>query len=142
VGADKRSVNGLDRSGNTTAVGMSLDLAGLVEHISANNIMARGKKLYDQGKYRYAVEILNKRVFAEPHNQAAKDLLADVYEQIGYQQESPSVRNSFLAGAYEPCDGIPKGASPKSTGPDMNPRKKHCCRASPQSATSGTVPFL
>ena len=35
-----------------------------------------------------------------PSNQAAKDLLADVFEQIGYQKESPSVRNSFLAAAY------------------------------------------
>jgi len=42
-----------------------------------------------------------------------------VFEQIGYQQESPSVRNSFLAAAYELRNGIPSGASPKSTGPDM-----------------------
>ena len=62
---------------------------------------------------------MNKLVYAEPDNQAAKDLLADVYEQIGYQKESPSVRNSFLAGAYELRNGNPKGASPKGTGPDM-----------------------
>ena len=40
---------------------------------------------------------------------AAKDLLADVYEQIGYQTESPSVRNSFLAAAYELRHGLPAG---------------------------------
>ena len=84
-----------------------------------DKIMTMGRKLYDQGKYLYAVEILNKLVFAEPQNQDAKDLLADVYEQIGYQKESPSVRNSFLAGAYELRNGIPQGASPKSSGPDM-----------------------
>jgi alkyl sulfatase BDS1-like metallo-beta-lactamase superfamily hydrolase len=82
-------------------------------------IMARGKELADQGKYLHAVEILNKLVFAEPNNQAAKDLLADVYEQIGYQKESAGVRNSFLAGAYELRHGSPQGASPKSSGPDM-----------------------
>jgi len=49
----------------------------------AEKIMAKGKQLYDEGKYRYAVEILNKLVFAEPHNQPAKDQLAAVYEQIG-----------------------------------------------------------
>ena len=65
------------------------------------------------------MEILNKLVFAEPDNQEAKDLLADVYEQIGYQKESPSVRNSFLAGALELRNGIPGGASPKTAGPDM-----------------------
>ncbi|MGI2259101.1 alkyl/aryl-sulfatase [Shewanella sp. GXUN23E] len=85
----------------------------------ADKIMAKGKQLYDQGEYLMATEILNKLVFAEPQNQAAKDLLADVYEQIGYQKESPSLRNSFLAAAYELRNGIPKGASPKGTGPDM-----------------------
>ena len=82
-------------------------------------IIAKGKELYDAGKYRHAIEILNKLVFAEPDNQPAKDLLADVYEQIGYQKESPSQRNSFLAGAYELRNGMPTGASPKASGPDM-----------------------
>lgn len=82
-------------------------------------IMAKGKELYDQGKYLHAVEILNKLVFAEPNNQAAKDLLADVYEQIGYQKESPSVRNSFLNGAYELRNGLPKGTSPSTSSPDL-----------------------
>ena len=85
---------------------------------SAKSI-AKGKELYDAGKYRHAIEILNKLVFAEPDNQPAKDLLADVYEQIGYQKESPSQRNSFLAGAYELRNGMPTGASPKASGPDM-----------------------
>jgi len=85
----------------------------------AKPIIAKGRELFDQGKYRHAQEILNKLVYAEPQNQVAKDLLADVFEQIGYQQESPSVRNSFLAAAYELRSGIPEGASPKSTGPDM-----------------------
>ncbi len=82
-------------------------------------IIAKGQELYNQGKYLYAQEILNKLVFAEPENQPAKDLLADVFEQIGYQKESPSVRNSFLAGAFELRNGIPTGASPKTAGPDM-----------------------
>jgi alkyl sulfatase BDS1-like metallo-beta-lactamase superfamily hydrolase len=82
-------------------------------------IMAKGKELADQGKYLLAVEILNKLVYAEPKNQAAKDLLADCFEQIGYQQETPGLRNSFLAGAYELRSGLPKGAAPKSSGPDL-----------------------
>lgn len=82
-------------------------------------IMAKGKALYEAGQYKLAQEIVNKLIYAEPGNQPAKDLLADVFEQIGYQQESPSVRNSFLAAAYELRSGIPQGASPKSSGPDM-----------------------
>ncbi len=85
----------------------------------SKKILAKGKDLYDKGRYRLAQEILNKLVYAEPQNQEAKDLLADVFEQIGYQQESPSVRNSFLGAALELRSGIPKGASPKSAGPDM-----------------------
>jgi alkyl sulfatase BDS1-like metallo-beta-lactamase superfamily hydrolase len=85
----------------------------------AEPILAKGKELFDQGKYRHAQEILNKLVYAEPQNQQAKDLLADVFEQIGYQQEGTGVRNSFLAAAYELRSGIPQGASPKSSGPDM-----------------------
>jgi alkyl sulfatase BDS1-like metallo-beta-lactamase superfamily hydrolase len=82
-------------------------------------ILAKGRQLYQEGKYRHAQEILNKLVYAEPGNQEAKDLLADTWEQIGYQQESPSVRNSFLAGALELRSGIPGGVPPKSTGPDL-----------------------
>jgi alkyl sulfatase BDS1-like metallo-beta-lactamase superfamily hydrolase len=84
-----------------------------------SKIMAKGKALYKQGKYREAMEIVNKLVYAQPNNTAAKDLLADIFEQIGYQKESPSVRNSFLGAAYELRHGMPSGASPKSNGPDM-----------------------
>jgi len=85
----------------------------------AENIMARGRALHDEGKYFLAQEILNKLVWAEPANQEAKNLLADVFEQIGYQQENPGLRNSFLAGAFELRSGIPGGASPNTSGPDI-----------------------
>ncbi len=85
----------------------------------ATKILSRGRQLYGEGKYLLAQEILNKLVHAEPTNQEAKDLLADVFEQIGYQQENPGLRNSFLAGAYELRSGIPQGSSPKSSGPDV-----------------------
>ncbi|MBP6809087.1 MAG: MBL fold metallo-hydrolase, partial [Chromatiaceae bacterium] len=55
----------------------------------AEKILARGRQLNDEGAYLYAQEILNRLVQAEPRNQAAKDLLADTFEQIGYQQENP-----------------------------------------------------
>jgi alkyl sulfatase BDS1-like metallo-beta-lactamase superfamily hydrolase len=82
-------------------------------------ILARGRELFDQGRYRYAQEILNKLVQAEPTDQEAKDLLADVFEQIGYQQESPSVRNSFLAAAFELRSGMPSGAAPSTASADV-----------------------
>ena len=85
----------------------------------AEKIIAKGRELCEAGKYRHAIEILNKLVYAEPNNQAAKDILADAFEQIGYQKESPSVRNSFLAAAFELRSGIPGGISAKSSGPDV-----------------------
>lgn len=85
----------------------------------AGSIIKKGKELFNAGEYLMASEILNKLIFAEPANQEAKDLLADCYEQIGYQQESTSLRNSFLAGAYELRNGIPGGESPKSVTPDI-----------------------
>jgi alkyl sulfatase BDS1-like metallo-beta-lactamase superfamily hydrolase len=85
----------------------------------SSKIIAKGKELFNEGKYKYAMEILNKLVYAEPGNQEAKDLLANNFEQLGYQAESPSVRNSYLAAAYELRNGIPTGASPKTTSPDL-----------------------
>jgi len=82
-------------------------------------ILAKGRELYDKGEYLEAVEIVNKLVYAEPDNEAAKQLLADIFEQIGYQQESSSVRNSFLSGAYELRSRIPDGVPPTASGPDL-----------------------
>jgi alkyl sulfatase BDS1-like metallo-beta-lactamase superfamily hydrolase len=85
----------------------------------SEKIIAKGTELYNQGKYLEASEILNKLIYAEPSNQTAKNLLADTFEQLGYQQESTGVRNSFLQGAYELRTGIQSGVPPKSTGPDV-----------------------
>jgi alkyl sulfatase BDS1-like metallo-beta-lactamase superfamily hydrolase len=85
----------------------------------ADKILARGRALHDEGKYLLAQEIVNKLVQAEPQNHVAKDLLADVFEQIGYQQENPGLRNSFLAAAYELRSGIPQGKTADSSSPDV-----------------------
>jgi len=85
----------------------------------AGPIIARGHQLMDEGKYLHAIEILDKLVHAEPDNPEARHLLADAFEQIGYQRESPSVRNSFLAAALELRSGLSAGSIPKSTGPDI-----------------------
>ncbi len=85
----------------------------------ADKIMARGRELHDEGKYLLASEIVNKLVQAEPGNEAARDLLADIFEQLGYQQENPGLRNSFLAAAYELRSGIPQGETASSSSPDV-----------------------
>ena len=85
----------------------------------ADAIMARAAQLMEGGDYLLAIEVLNKLVYGEPDNVAGRRLLADAFEQVGYQQESPSVRNSFLAAALELRSGIGTGASPSSAGPDL-----------------------
>ncbi len=82
-------------------------------------IIAKGRELHDAGHYLLASEIVNKLVEAEPENAEAKDLLADVFEQIGYQQENPGLRNSFLAAAYELRSGIPEGETGNTSSPDV-----------------------
>ena len=85
----------------------------------AEKVLARGRELHDQGKYRLATEILDRLVQAEPQNRAAKELLADIFEQIGYQQENVGLRNSFLAAAYELRSGIPQGDVVDSSSSDV-----------------------
>ena len=85
----------------------------------SGKIIAKGKELIAKGKYLEATEILNRLVFAEPRNQPAKDLLADAFEQLGYQKESPSLRNIYLQGAYELRNGLPGGNPVRSSGPDV-----------------------
>ena len=85
----------------------------------AEKIIAKGRELYERGEYHHAVEILNKLVYGEPQNQAAKDLLADCYEQLGYQQEGLALRNSFLSGAKELRDGVVSVQVVKPTSADF-----------------------
>ena len=83
----------------------------------ADSILARGQSLYDEGRYRHAMEIVDKLVYAEPDNERAKLLLADIFEQLGYQYESASMRNSFLSAAQELRSGIPPTMGLDAAGP-------------------------
>lgn len=72
-----------------------------VELIGADKIMKAAQTAFDQGDYRWSAELLNHLVFADPDNRPAKALLADSYEQMGYQEESAVFRNIYLSGAAE-----------------------------------------
>ena len=81
-------------------------------------ILNKGQRLYDSGEYRRAMEIVNKLVYAEPQNKRAKLLLADIFEQLGYQYESASMRNAFLSAAQELRSGVPSTLGVETGGPD------------------------
>lgn len=55
----------------------------------------------EQGDYRWAVQLGNHLVFADPDNQAARAAQADALEQLGYRSESAIWRNMYLTGAQE-----------------------------------------
>ena len=82
-------------------------------------ILGKAQELHDGGDYRMAMEILNKLVYAEPQNASAKDLLAAVFEQLGYQYESASMRNVFLAAAQELRNGTGSVPAPRGTSPSL-----------------------
>ena len=71
-------------------------------------ILARAAKDFAKGEFRFVAQALSHLVFAEPDNQAARALLADTFEQLGYAAESSTWRNAYLFGAQELRQGMPK----------------------------------
>ncbi|MFV3369605.1 alkyl/aryl-sulfatase [Pseudomonas sp. NY15435] len=74
----------------------------------ADHLLQMAKASFDKGEYRWVVEVLNKLVFADPTNQAARNLQADALEQLGYQAENAGWRNSYLVAAQELRNGVPR----------------------------------
>ncbi len=60
----------------------------------------------DAGDYRWAAELANHVVFADPDNTGARELQAEALEQLGYGAENATWRNFFLMGAQELREGI------------------------------------
>lgn len=61
---------------------------------------------FERGEYRWAAELAQHAVFAEPGSDSARELLARSYEQLGYQAESGPWRDVYLTGAYELRHGV------------------------------------
>ncbi|MFI6573330.1 alkyl/aryl-sulfatase [Nocardia fluminea] len=71
----------------------------------ADEAVAKARKVYDEGDFRWAAQVLNYVIFADPDNAEAKALQADTLEQLGYGAENGTWRNFFLMGAYELRNG-------------------------------------
>lgn len=74
----------------------------------AEAILGRAHKDFELGEFRFVAQALSHLVFAEPDNQAARALLADTFEQLGYLAESATWRNAYLFGAQELRQGMAK----------------------------------
>src|SRR5262249_22193709 len=73
-------------------------------------MISKARGYLADGDLRFAAELLNHAVFAEPASAEAKALLADVYEQLGFGAECGTWRNFYLTGASE----LRHGLSPRS----------------------------
>lgn len=82
-------------------------------------VINRAKADFDKGNYRWVGEVLKHVVFANPDSENGKALLADTYEQMGYQAESGPWRSIYLQGAYELRNGTPKAGGTNAASPDI-----------------------
>ncbi|TKV82237.1 MBL fold metallo-hydrolase [Bradyrhizobium elkanii] len=82
-------------------------------------LLAKAQAAYDAGDYRWAAQILQHLVLAQPEHEAARYLQADAFEQLGYQAEAATWRNIYFAGAQELRRGIPKVDVGFSNSPDL-----------------------
>jgi alkyl sulfatase BDS1-like metallo-beta-lactamase superfamily hydrolase len=74
----------------------------------AGKVVEVARGAFDSGDYRWASELLNHVMFADPQNREARDLLARTYEQMGFMAEATTWRNSYLTAAAELRNGPPK----------------------------------
>jgi alkyl sulfatase BDS1-like metallo-beta-lactamase superfamily hydrolase len=84
----------------------------------AARVLKAAKNAGKKGEYRWAAELIRHVVYADEGHQEAKNLEAEMLEQMGYQAENATWRNFYLQGTQELRDGIAP-APPKKTSPTM-----------------------
>jgi len=81
----------------------------------ADAVLEKARRSFEQADYRWVAEVVDRVVFADPENRAARELQAEVLERLGYGAENATWRNFFLMGARELREGIagtPTAAAP------------------------------
>ncbi|MCB1257399.1 MAG: MBL fold metallo-hydrolase, partial [Microthrixaceae bacterium] len=63
--------------------------------------LAVARRAWDEGDYRWCVEVGKHLVFADSSDSESRDLLADAFEQLGFGAENGTWRNAYLSGAAE-----------------------------------------
>ena len=82
-------------------------------------LLARARADFARGEYRWVAQVASQLVVAEPDNEAARNLAADAFEQLGYQAESATWRNAYLYGAQELREGIARLPARPPLSPDI-----------------------
>ncbi|MGB3411999.1 MAG: alkyl sulfatase dimerization domain-containing protein [Microthrixaceae bacterium] len=84
----------------------------------ADAVIERVKFDIERGEYRWAAQVLNHVVFADPANAEAREMLAATFTQLGYQSENAVWRNFYLTGAQELRNGVMDLGPRAVAGPD------------------------
>lgn len=79
--------------------------------------VAHARRLVDDGDLRFAATLLGHVVFADPEDETARRLLAEVYTALGRGCENAPWRNFYLTGAQELLEG--PAPRPASAGPQL-----------------------
>ncbi|MER6987599.1 alkyl sulfatase dimerization domain-containing protein [Saccharopolyspora hirsuta] len=67
----------------------------------ADEVVRRARKSFEEGDFRWVVQVVNHVLFAQPDHEQARVLQADALEQLGYGCENGTWRNFYLMGAHE-----------------------------------------
>lgn len=95
------------------------EAAKYVDYMGGSDVIVKKAHTdFEKGEYRFVATVLDKVVYADPTNKEARKLLADTYEQLGYQSETMGWRNTYLTGAQELRVGTMPG-TPKTASPDV-----------------------
>ncbi|MDM7490157.1 alkyl sulfatase dimerization domain-containing protein [Rhodococcus sp. CSLK01-03] len=72
----------------------------------ADAALAVARDAFEEGDYRWVLEVCKHLLFTDDTDQAARDLQADAMEQLAYGAENGTWRCIYLAGAKELREGI------------------------------------
>ena len=73
----------------------------------AASVLEKMRSAMASADYRWAAQLGNQLLFAEPDNADARKAQAETLEQLGYQSENATWRNMYLTGAMELRNGVP-----------------------------------
>ncbi|WP_305091462.1 alkyl/aryl-sulfatase [Prescottella sp. R16] len=97
-------------------------VASAIRHVEcmggADTVVAEARKAFEDKDFRWAAQLLNYVIFADPGNGDATALQADTLEQLGFGSENGTWRNFYLMGAYELRHG-PVGTPTVTASPDI-----------------------
>ncbi|MGO9453993.1 MAG: alkyl/aryl-sulfatase [Candidatus Binataceae bacterium] len=82
-------------------------------------VLEKARRDYARAEYRWVAQVASQLVFVDPARRDARDLAADALEQLAYQAESATARNSYLQGAHELRHGTPNIPRDAGAAPDL-----------------------